>query len=214
LPSYVQIMAEMGPAGGLPPFTRLVFASNGVFMIIQILIILFLWFALFLYIGGPRERERVTLLLGGWDVISPWRMKRLSRDFSAMLAVLLDTGVPEAEAVALAGQSTANPTFLRRANQVVSQLKQGVKLPEALRVLDRGGELQWRIANALHRGHGFLKALAGWHDALDAKAFQQEQMAAQLTTTGLVLLNGLIVGSIVCAVFLCLINLINGAVLW
>ena len=102
LPAFVQVMAGMEPDGGLPAFTRLVFAGNDVFMIIQILIILFLWFALFLYIGGPRAREQVTLLLGGWDVISPWRMKRLSRDFSAMLAVLLDTGVPEAEAVALA----------------------------------------------------------------------------------------------------------------
>ena len=58
---------------------------------------------------------------------------------------------------------------------------------------------------------GFVRALTGWHEALDAKAFQLEQAAAQVITTVLVLINGLIVASIMIAVFLVLIQLINGA---
>ena len=50
--------------------------------------------------------------------------------------------------------------------------------------------------------------------SLDAKAFQLEQSAAQIATTALVLLNGLIVGSLVVAIFLVLIQLLNEAVLW
>ena len=61
-------------------------------------------------------------------------------------------------------------------------------------------------SNALRRGSWFLRALTGWHEALDAKAFQLEQTAAQVTTSALVLLNGLIVASIVIAVFLVLIQ--------
>jgi type II secretory pathway component PulF len=41
--------------------------------------------------------------------------KKLQRTFSAMLAVLLDGGVPEAEAVRLAGDCTANEICRRRA---------------------------------------------------------------------------------------------------
>ena len=80
--------------------------------------------------------------------------------------------------------------------------------------MDDSGELRWRLANALQGRGNFLRALMGWHEALDAKAFQEEQAAAQLTTTGLVLFNGVMVASIVIAVFLVLIQLLNEAVLW
>ena len=74
--------------------------------------------------------------------------------------------------------------------------------------------MQWRLSNALRRGSGFVRALTGWHEALDAKAFQLEQAAAQLTTTVLVLINGVIVASILIAVFLVLISIINQTSLW
>jgi type II secretory pathway component PulF len=144
----------------------------------------------------------------------PWRRKRLQRDFSAMLAVLLDAEVPETEAVNFAAQSTANLAIIRRAERVRALLQEGVKLPEALRVLDNSKEMQWRLSNALRCGAGFVRALTGWHEALDAKAFQLEQSAAQVTTTVLVLVNGLIVASFMIAVFLVLITLINTAALW
>jgi hypothetical protein len=59
-----------------------------------------------------------------------------------------------------------------------------------------------------------VKALSGWHEALDAKAFQQEQTAAQVATTLLVLLNGAIVACFVIGMFVALIQLINNAILW
>ena len=52
------------------------------------------------------------------------------------------------------------------------------------------------------------------YEALDAKAFQLEQTAAQLTTTGLVLANGLIVASVLVAVFLVFVQLINQTSVW
>jgi len=131
-----------------------------------------------------------------------------------MLAMLLDAEVPETEAIGLAAESTGNILFVRRAGKLRELLAGGVKLPEAIGVMDDSKELQWRLANALRRGGGFLRALAGWHEALDARAFQLEQAAAQITTTALVLFNGLIVGSVVIAVFLVFIKLTNEAVLW
>jgi len=138
----------------------------------------------------------------------------MQRDFSAMLAVLLDAHVPEAEAVALAGECAANAIVRRRAERIRTQITQGVKLPDALRAIDDQGELQWRLANALRRGSGFLGALNGWHEALDSKAFQQEQTAAQITTTGLVLFNGFIIASVVIGLFLPIIALINAVTIW
>src|SRR5206468_9594592 len=61
---------------------------------------------------------------------------------------------------------------LRRAQRVLAALEQGVKLDEAVRAFDDNGEFHWRLTNATHARGGFLAALRGWHEALDAKAFQ------------------------------------------
>jgi type II secretory pathway component PulF len=217
LPMYQQVFAEM-TEGPLPAFSRLVFASGHVFLAVQIAFLGLLWFALLAYVGGPRLRGWLRNRLPDatdWALSHiPWRRKRLQRDFSTMLSVLLDAEVPETEAVALAAESTGNNSIVHRAAKTRALLKDGIKLPDAIRAMDDSGELQWRLTNALHRRGGFLRALTGWHEALDARAFQLEQTAAQVASTSLVLLNGVIVAGIVIAVFLMFINLLNEAVLW
>jgi type II secretory pathway component PulF len=218
LPAFKMVFAGMLEGQQLPAFTRLVFQGNDISTAIQIGIVAIIWLAVLAYLGGPRLHSWLHRAMPGmqdWIMCRlPWRRKRLQRDFSTMLAVLLDAEVPEAEAVSLAAEVTGNVIIARRAGKVRGLLTEGVKLPEAIGVMDDAGELQWRLANALRRGSGFLRALAGWHEALDAKAFQLEQTAAQITTTALVLINGLIVASIVIAVFLVFIKLINEAALW
>ena len=218
LPSYVQVFSGVMEGARLPAFTRLVFATNGVFTLIQVIMLCLVWVAFVAYVGGPRLHDWLhELLPGAGDRLIcwlPWRWKRLQRDFSAMLAVLLDAEVPEAEAVALAANCTGNAVFRRRAARTGRMLAEGVTLPEAIHTMDGSGELRWRLANAVQRRGGFLRALTGWHEALDAKAFQLEQSAAQLTTTCLVLMNGFIVASLVIGIFLALIQILNGCVLW
>lgn len=218
VPKFQEVFEGM-TEGPLPPFTRLVFSQSGNLLFgIQTGFLCLIWLAMLGYVGGPRLRGWLRHLLPGVTDGAlyrlPWRRKRLQRDFSAMLAVLLDAEVPEAEAVTIAAETTGNSTITRRAANACAQLNDGMKLPEAIRVMDDSGELQWRLANALQRRGGFLHALAGWHETLDAKAFQWEQTAAQVATTSLVLINGVIVASIVIAVFLTLINLIEQATLW
>ena len=135
----------------------------------------------------------------------------MQRDFSVMLALLLDVEVPEDKAVRLAAESTANRVFLMRAERVVADLRQGVKLTEAVRWLDDAGEFRWRLRNAAQAGRGFVAALDGWHETLEAKAFQQEQIASQTITTGFVFLNGLMVSLIAVALFQLLIAVIEVA---
>ena len=218
LPKFRQVFEDLMGGGPLPEFTRLVFASGNLLTGLQLALILFLVVILFGYIQGPPWRW--TRLLMPTSVVSwiswrlPWRRKRLQRDFSAMLTILLDSGVPEAEAVKMAGESTANRLVIRRAARVSGLLQQGGKLPEALKAMDDTGELHWRISNAVQREGGFFRALKGWHEALDAKAFQSEQSAAQLTTTFLVLFNGAIVACVVIGVFAALIDVINAGLLW
>src|ERR1700722_16465315 len=148
------------------------------------------------------------------NFVVPWRYKRLQRDFSSMLAMLLDGGVPEPEAVTLAAECTANSLFIRRARAVVAALQQGVKLTEAIQLMDDSGEFKWRLANAVHGREGFFKAIAGWNESLDARAFQQQQSAAQVVTSGLVILNGLFVGFIVVSLFSVIVAIINAGELW
>jgi type II secretory pathway component PulF len=131
-----------------------------------------------------------------------------------MLAILLDSGMPEPEAVTLAADCTANGMFQARAARAVEGLKRGQKLTETVQTMDDTGEFRWRLTNACHAHGGFLKTLTGWHQSLDAKAFQQEQAAAHVITTALVLFNGVFVGSIVISVFMMLVSIINAGVLW
>jgi type II secretory pathway component PulF len=185
----------------------------GLFIGVQITLLLLLWLAALVYIGGPRCVAWFPPL-GRFHYWLPWRRKRLQRDFSTMLAILLDSGVPEPEAVALAGDCTGNKVFRQRAARAVDDLKRGLILTRAVPGMDGSGEFGWRLTNAFHGGGGFLKALAGWHESLDAKAFQEEQAAAHGITTALVLWSGLYIGAIVVAVFGVLVSFTSAAVLW
>jgi type II secretory pathway component PulF len=148
-------------------------------------------------------------LLDWLELRLPWKRKRIQRDFSAMLAALLDTGVPEAKAIELAAEATANRRFQRRAERAVHSLREGVSLAGALQKLDGSGEFRWRLQNATPSGRGFSQALSGWIESLDARAFQQEQFFSQLVSTGFVLLNGVMVGLTAISIFRFLIITID-----
>jgi type II secretory pathway component PulF len=199
------------------PVTKFVFAFSPELVMFEVLLFLLLTFAAVVYVGGPgfvrwfQFRGLPFVDWIAWRV--PWKQKRLQRTFSAMLAVLLDGGVPEAEAVRLAGDCTANEICRRRSLRVIAAIEKGIKLDEAVRAFDDSGEFHWRLTNATHARGGFLKALRGWHEALDAKAFQQEEATAHVVTSGLVILNGLLVALIATAMFGILLAMLNGALL-
>ncbi|HZV37033.1 MAG TPA: type II secretion system F family protein [Verrucomicrobiae bacterium] len=204
-------------AQAVHPLTMLM-DSRGIIIASQLLLLLFVWCTAFIYMDGARffpwlERALKPFLDRIFYAL-PWRRKRMQRDFSGMLAILLDAGMPEAEALAAAGDCTGNQIFRQRAQRAVAGLQNGMKLTEAVQKVDDSGEFQWRLTHALHAHSGFFKAMAGWNESLDAKAFQEEQATAQTVTTGIVVLNGLLVGFIVVTVFSMLISLINSAVLW
>jgi type II secretory pathway component PulF len=154
------------------------------------------------FIGRPLAplRDRILYAL-------PWRRRRLQRDFCATLSILLDAETPEPAAITLAAEATANYVFVKRARRALEDLSGGRTLQAALQRFDHAGEFSWRLANAAAQHGGFLPALAGWMEALDAKAFQQEQTASQIISTGLVLCNGLVVGLIAAGIFSVLISL-------
>jgi type II secretory pathway component PulF len=215
IPKFKDVAAGMSVA--VWPFTKFVFALNDAHVLTGFEAVLFLGLALaaLFYIGGPgmtrwfQLRSVPVVDWIAWQV--PWKQKKLLRAFSAMLAVLLDGGVPGAEAVWLAGESTANQICQNRARRVIAALADGVKLEDAIRTFDGTGEFHWRLTNAIHSRGGFLDALHGWHGALDAKAFQQEEVATHAITSGLVVLNGVVVGLIATAMFGMLVMLLKGA---
>jgi hypothetical protein len=174
----------------------------------QMLIVLALYFFAILFLGGPRLSSWLqagVFPLGDWIVLRlPWRRKRLQRDFSAMLALLLDAEVPEERAVLFAAASTANRVLMKRAEKIAARLRAGVKLTEAIQILDDTGEFRWRLENAAHFSSNCFRALKGWHESHDAKAFQLEQSAAQTITTALVLVNAFSVCLVSAAISQCL----------
>jgi len=199
--------------GAMPAGAEFILSHAGTLIAVQAGVLVLLWLAALVYIGGPRVVAWFPVLQR-LHYRLPWRRKRLQRDFSTMLAILLDSGVPEPEAVALAADCTANKVFRQRAACAVDDLKRGLKLTRAVQGMDDSGEFGWRLTNAFHGGGGFLQALAGWHESLDAKAFQEEQAAAHGITSALVLWSGVFVAAVVISVFMFLVSLIDAGVLW
>src|ERR1017187_4736752 len=213
VPRFKEVFANMGVQ--IWPLSTFVFAITPQLVRCEIVLFFMLAAVAAVYIGGPglvrwfQFRSVPVVDWITWRV--PWKQKKLLRAFSAMLAVLLDGGVPEAEAVRLAGESTANEICRRRAQRVIAALEKGVKLDDAVRGFDDSGEFHWRLTNATHARGGFLAALRGWHEALDAKAFQQEEAATHVLTSGLVIMNGVVVALIATAMFGVLIAILKGA---
>ena len=71
-----------------------------------------------------------------------------------------------------------------------------------------------RFRRRAHGHGGFLHSLQGWHDTLDAKAYQQEQAASQVLSTVLIILNGVLVGIVALAIFQPIIAVIQREALW
>jgi len=221
MPKFRELLIEAEPLGKASYAGHWIFkwvdASSWV-SFIPFGIALMLAFLAFGYLLGPqglRWIEAAVFPVSDWVAcLLPWRRLRMKRDFAKMLGLLLDAGVPEARAAQLAAEATGNRFFVARARRMQEDLSGGAKLGEALRRLDNGGEFQWRLENAARSQTGFNAALAGWIEALDSKAFQQEQTAAHILTTGMVLINGAIVGFVTVGFFGILTAMINNALLW
>jgi type II secretory pathway component PulF len=211
IPKFKEVASGIGVRWG--PEQLFVFGNTGWLIGLEVIVSVLLAVAVLVYIGGPqftrsfKFSQMPVLDWLAWRI--PWKQKRLLRTFSAMLSVLLDGGVPEAEAVSLAGACTANEISRRRAQQVIAALQGGVKLDDAVRSFDDSDEFHWRLTNATHARGGFLNALRGWHEALDAKAFQQEEASAHFITSGVVIFNGALVALIATAMFGILVMVLN-----
>ena len=214
-PKFKEVMAGM--QGGSPTFAFLEANIHWLMLAQGILFVGLLIGAIF-YIGGPRLAQLIqppSLPVIDWLAWRmPWKRRRMQRNFSMLLAIMLDSGVPESTALRLSGESAANEIFRRRVAKAQAALAGGTKLTEAVTLLDDTGEFHWRLTNAIHGHGGFLRALTGWHESLDAKAFQEEQATAHTVTSGLVIVNGLIVAVVAIGVFSALIAIINAGVLW
>lgn len=218
LPKYREVFESLTPEISFPAgFQVIATLQPFVTLGLVLLMLLFLLGAL-LYVGGPRFaawiQTRVPNAIDWPLLLLPWQRRRVHRDFSSVLALLLDADVPEADAIAMAADCTANGVFRRRVQRAVRQLQDGVSLAEAMATLDLRGEFKWRLSNATRGQGGFVRALSGWHEALDAKAYQQEQAVAHVFTTVLVLLNGAFVALVTITVFGSLVAIINGGLQW
>ncbi len=216
VPKLYEITSDYG--GNMPPAMQLLVQHPVTIASVQILMLVGAVLAAMAYGGAPWILRPIAPILKpltdriAWKL--SWQRKRLLRDFSAVLAILLDANLPEAKAVQLAAAGTNNRVVIRYGDAIAAQIEQGIPLTEAMSVLDDGGEFHWRLTNATHGQSGFQVALAGWHEALDATAYQQEQAASQIVTTALVLANGVLVGAIAIAVFQTLTSIVWAVSLW
>ncbi|MBC8326708.1 MAG: type II secretion system F family protein [Verrucomicrobia subdivision 3 bacterium] len=217
-PKFQAIISEMSAPETSAVLFDWLMVNLGWVVGIHALVLLAIWVFALAFLAGPRLEQYVARVVPGLSarmaLALPWRRKRVQRDFSVSLALLLDAGLPEARALELAAESTGNRIYQNRAVQVSADLANGMPLPEAVGRIDGSGEFQWRLTTAARAGQGFLPALRAWHEMLDARASQQEQSAAQMATTGLVFYNGAVVGLVMLSVFQFLISAMEAVSLW
>lgn len=219
-PKFKEVLIGMPQPGEHIAPTAFGFLEASLHWLILAQAVLFtgLLIAMVFYIGGPwlaRSLQSPSFPFIDWIAWHvSWKRRRLLRNFSQLLAILLDNGMPEASALRLAGESITNEILHRRVARAQIALANGTKLTDAVALLDDSGEFRWRLTNAIHAHGGFLRALTGWHESLDAKAFQQEQTAAHSVTSALVVANGAIVAIVAIGVFSALIAIVNTVALW
>jgi type II secretory pathway component PulF len=216
IPKFKYIAMDLGMP--VPVLTQAIFDSMpGLAILFSIPAILCIVGAI-LHMGGPRFRR--WLQFGLFPVFDwfewqfSWCRKRLIRDFTGIAALLLDYGMPEEQAITLAAKSMDNACFQERVASVTERLREGVSLVEAVKRIEPSGEFQWRLSNAIHGGIGFAPAMEGWLDVLEARAFAEEQAFSQTLTTGLVVLQGCMIGGLTVAVFTMLYEIVNVGLLW
>jgi len=208
-PKFIAILVDYKIP--IPRLTSFIFNSGWVVTFPLLIAAAMLGFRLLFSENSP---IRPTLLGDELHFKMPWRHARMQRDFAATFASLLDAGLPEEKALIFAAEATDNQIFIRYVDKVITELRRGLKLTEAIARIDSTGEFQWRLKNAARGQSGFALALSGWVETLDAKAFQQEQTASHLFTSGIVILNAIIVGLVTIGIFEVLIAIISEGVLW
>ena len=200
------------------PFVSWLMGALPQFLFALALLNALLYLGALCYIGGPRLRRWIEAgirpLSHSILIRVPWYRNRLMRNFSLMLGILLDEGVPEAEALSLAGQASANQSFKRQVDRCRRTLEQGFPLETAIMKFEHVPELSWRLRIATQQSRGFRHALTGWWEWLHVKAQQQEQNAAQTASVGLVILNGLVTALLAMSVFHLIASLIEQGTLW
>jgi type II secretory pathway component PulF len=197
-----------------PLLTQIISENVGLILCAYGLLILLYAEISFSYLANPEYQKRRSSFRDRFSWKIPWIRKRGLRNFSLMLATFLDSNVPEATALKLAGDATANGFFIGRCQSAIDKLAEGNSLKDVVKELDQSGELSWRLSNAAHGKHDFLRSLEGWHETLESKAFQAEQTAAHLITSSFIIFNGIFIGAFVCSVFLVITSVINEGTLW
>lgn len=176
---------------------------------------------MFLFADGPQMLARRSgwgrWMRRAWDLVAmclPWHRKRVARDFTEVLVLLLDAGVTEAEAVALAAQSTGSVLIEERAQRAVHDLQSGRTLAAALARFDRKGDLCWRFENAARSTAGLTVSLRAWLEVMEAEAWKSESRASQIVTTLAVLLTGAVVMVVCVRLFFPIVEMVEAGALW
>lgn len=218
IPKYEAILANMLNGADYEPIWFQLTHLNWCWAGAQIGMLAAIWTSVIVYFVNPIatswEGTRIARFCSSMQFAVPWKRKRMQRDFAAALGMLLDAGIPEDRALLMAADCAENLKFIGLARQCAKDLQVGKSLSDAMAPLDPSQQFDWRLQNARRSDKAAGRALEAWRDALDAKAFQQEQAFSQVFASGMVIWNGAVVGIFALAVFSSLVRMIVVASPW
>ncbi len=212
IPSFEKVFVDLSDGGSMPMLTQLVldtsrFMANRWYVLLAIPVVIFIIFKLI------RRSESGALLLDRtqmWlPILGSVVIKSNIARFSRTLGTLISSGVPILDALDIIQQATGNKVFSNVIGQVHENIRQGGAIAEPL---DQSPVFDDMVVNMVRVGEetGELdRMLLRIADSYDEEVDNVVQGLVSILEPLIIVVMGATVGTIVIALFLPLISLMN-----
>lgn len=213
VPTFAEVLSDMsGGKAGLPGLTGLIFKLSGhvgdFWLVVGIVlaVAVFIWKSLSLNASGRRSKERFFRSL---PIVGRVFRNGLLARFSECMSVLINAGCTLDDAVELSGQSSSSELLKQDCTTLAAQLRQGSNFLEAGMTCQTIPRLFLYSVQLGAQRNELKENLNSLGRMYAAKTFSlQSQMQALLESVLIIFLGG-IVGTIVLAMFLPMVKMIQ-----
>lgn len=216
VPRFVQVLEGMGYTGkDFPVYSQVVIALSDFLRAYDTLLFVglaALVTAFLLWTRTPAGEEAVDRLLYRLPFVSQVRKLLTQATFLDNLAFLLEAAVPLTTAIAIAGNNTGSPTWVRLSQKVQSDVEAGLTLSEALKRGVDEGLLLPEVPALISAGeesnavHVLAKNYARF---LREEARRTISQTAKLIEPFMVVVMAVVVGGIILSLFVPFYDAIN-----
>lgn len=165
--------------------------------------------ALWVYLPGRALRTRVVQII---PVFGHTRRLAAMAEFCSMLAVLLDCRLPMPEALRLTGEAISDPNLQQGCRSLAEDIENGIECEVSAQRLPNFSRTLAHLLRWHARGPAIVQLLRSAADLFAAQARAQSGLAIVFLEPLILIVAGVVVGTLVVAFIYPLFNLMNALV--